>query len=65
MKLWGYGWLDIESYSSGISRSELILSARYYPRGLIGYLYWYLSYPVHTIIFKGMARKIIKKAIGK
>ena len=35
----------------------------YYPKGVLGYVYWYLLYPVHIILFPGMARGIAKRAL--
>ncbi|QZT37482.1 SDR family oxidoreductase [Halosquirtibacter xylanolyticus] len=35
-----------------------IQNALFYPHGLWGRIYWWLLYPVHVWIFKGMARKI-------
>jgi len=32
------------------------------PRGLAGLLDWYLLYPIHTLIFSGMARELARQA---
>jgi hypothetical protein len=37
---------------------ELIMLAKYNPRGLLGLIYWYLIYPFHLLVFKGMLKKI-------
>jgi hypothetical protein len=32
------------------------------PRGLSGLLYWYLLYPIHAVIFNGLARQLARRA---
>lgn len=32
------------------------------PRGMIGFLYWYLFYPLHVIHFRGFIKKIVKQS---
>jgi len=61
MKVWGRAWLEfrVESNDHG---SRLIQTARYYPRGLAGLLYWYSIYPIHVLVFRGMARAIVRRA---
>ncbi|HDS00956.1 MAG TPA: SDR family oxidoreductase [candidate division Zixibacteria bacterium] len=62
MNLWGQGWMEylVEPLSPG--RSRLTQTMRYYPRGLWGFLYWKITYPMHMIIFKNMAKAIVAKA---
>ena len=57
MKVPGQAWLqwDIAPTPRG---STLVQTATFAPRGLAGALYWYLLYPVHKLIFSGMARAI-------
>ena len=43
-------------------QNEFITTARYHPSGTIGLLYWYVLLPVHSILFKGMAKQILKNA---
>ena len=40
----------------------LVQTARFMPRGLLGRLYWWFLYPVHCIIFHGMASRIVARA---
>jgi hypothetical protein len=40
----------------------LVQTARFTPRGLFGRLYWWLLYPVHALIFHGMASRIVSRA---
>jgi uncharacterized protein YbjT (DUF2867 family) len=58
MKLPGEAWLEFKI----IERNhKMFLSqvATFRPRGLWGRMYWYLMWPFHLFIFKGMARKIV------
>jgi uncharacterized protein YbjT (DUF2867 family) len=62
MKLWGYGWLEFETVRLNDSTSRLSIRAYYYPRGLLGYTYWFITYPIHKIVFHGMVRNIARQA---
>jgi uncharacterized protein YbjT (DUF2867 family) len=62
MKVWGGAWLDFETKSIGENKSELIQTARYYPRGLTGLVYWYAIYPIHALVFRGMVKAIAREA---
>jgi uncharacterized protein YbjT (DUF2867 family) len=44
------------------SGSLLVQTARFAPRGLVGYFYWYALYPLHTLVFRGMATSIVRRA---
>jgi len=61
MKVPGTAWLgwSVQPIEDG---SELIQSALFAPRGLPGRLYWYSLLPIHSAIFKRMARKITEAA---
>lgn len=61
MKVPGTAWLgwSIEPSDDG---SQLVQSALFAPRGLLGRLYWYALLPIHAAIFKRMARKISEAA---
>lgn len=64
MKVWGRAWLEFTVEGLDGGRSRLIQKARYYPKGLVGLLYWYGIYPIHTMVFRGMARNIVRSAAG-
>jgi uncharacterized protein YbjT (DUF2867 family) len=53
MKLPGEAWLEFQTKGA-----EMIQTATFRPRGLLGRLYWYLVLPFHGFIFDGMLRKI-------
>jgi hypothetical protein len=62
MNVWGRGWLEFIVEDNGDSGARLTQTAYYYPRGVLGHLYWFLIYPVHLYVFRGMARKIVARA---
>ncbi len=62
MIVWGQAWLEfvVERLEHGGSR--LVQTARYYPKGIFGFIYWYSIYPIHAAVFRGMARSIARCA---
>ena len=58
MRLPGRAWLQFELMPHG-SGTVLRQTAIFDPLGLMGRLYWYLSYPLHQLIFQGMLRGIV------
>ncbi len=62
MKVWGHGWLEFETRELNNIKSRLTITAFYYPRGLFGYIYWFVTYPIHKMVFRGMAKKIARRA---
>ena len=62
MKVPGRAWLEfrVEPVDAGTSR--LSQTAFFAPRGLSGLLYWYLLYPIHAVIFSGMAWTLARRA---
>ncbi|MFC1856492.1 DUF2867 domain-containing protein [Thermodesulfobacteriota bacterium] len=61
MKLPGEALLEIEINPLPKNRSELRMLSKFVPGGLGGLLYWYVLYPFHELIFKGMLESIAKK----
>lgn len=59
MKLPGEAWLEFNVTDNGQER-VLKQTAIFRPKGVLGRLYWYLLYPIHLLIFKGMAKAITK-----
>ncbi len=62
MNVWGQAWLEFAVKSGDNGQAILRQTARYYPQGLWGHLYWYLVYPVHVYVFRGLIRAIARKA---
>jgi len=57
MKVPGRAWLKFEVEAN--SRGSLIRqTAIFDPAGLAGLLYWYMLYPVHRWIFRGMLNQL-------
>ena len=61
MKLPGSGVLefDIQPEPGG---HRITATAYFHPAGIWGLLYWYLLFPVHLVLFKGLTRAIAKRA---
>jgi uncharacterized protein YbjT (DUF2867 family) len=63
MKVPGLAWLEFRSVGQPDGRTLLTQTAFFEPKGLLGLLYWYVLYPVHSLIFSGLIRKIEESAI--
>ena len=53
MKLPGEAWLEFK-----VKGNELIQTATFRPKGVLGRLYWYAVLPFHGIVFRGMIRRL-------
>ncbi len=63
MKLPGQATLNFSLDPAETARTtELTMTARFRPKGLLGILYWYCVLPLHNIVFGGMLRGIKKVA---
>jgi uncharacterized protein YbjT (DUF2867 family) len=62
MKVPGRAWLEYNIQSAMNGHSLLTQTAKFYPRGLPGLLYWFFLYPIHRIMFRGLALAIAKRA---
>lgn len=60
MRVPGKAWLQFEVRPE--EPPLLIQTAFFAPKGLLGLLYWYLLYPIHSLIFAGMIRKVAERA---
>jgi len=56
MKLPGEAWLEFR-----ITGGQLIQTATFRPRGLLGRLYWYACWPFHSWLFPAMARTLAER----
>lgn len=59
MKLPGEAWLEF-NIEEGEQNNILHQKATFRPKGLLGRLYWYGVYPLHFLVFPGMAKGIIQ-----
>jgi uncharacterized protein YbjT (DUF2867 family) len=64
MKLPGKAWLEFQSIPQPSGKTQLTQTAYFAPRGLAGFLYWYVLYPIHGFIFSGLIRKVAERAEG-
>ena len=62
MKLPGKGWLQFETHKQNDGLAILRQTAYFEPRGFFGYIYWYALYPLHKVIFAGLAAEIKRRA---
>ena len=53
MKLPGEAWLEFK-----IVGQTLFQTATFRPHGVWGRCYWYILFPVHVLIFRGMAKRL-------
>lgn len=58
MKLPGEAWLEFKIIERN-GKKNLSQIATFRPSGLWGRVYWYLMFPFHLFIFKGMAQQIV------
>lgn len=65
MIVWGQAWLEFEVVPLSEEKSRLIQTARYYPRGLTGLIYWYSVYPLHVLVFRGLIRSIAARSLDR
>jgi uncharacterized protein YbjT (DUF2867 family) len=64
MKVPGKAWLEFDVKPTGPNSCVLTQIARFYPRGVLGLAYWYGVYPVHVLVFRGLIRAIMKRAMS-
>jgi hypothetical protein len=62
MKLPGEGWVQFEAVPYEEGRTRLMQTVFFAPKGLVGFLYWYLLYPFHVVIFGKMIKEIAGRA---
>jgi uncharacterized protein YbjT (DUF2867 family) len=62
MRAPGRAWLEFRAEPDG-SSTLLRQIAQFEPRGLAGLLYWYLLWPIHEVMFRGMLRRIAAAAL--
>jgi len=60
MKMPGDGLLEFSLRPLGGKETELTMAIQYLPAGLAGLVYWYVLYPFHEVLFRGMIRNIAR-----
>ena len=63
MRVPGRAWLQYEVTETPRG-SRLEQTAFFEPKGLPGLAYWYLLYPLHGLIFRGMVRRLAARALA-
>ena len=64
MKVPGKAWLQFQVTPHDEGGSLLSQTAFFAPKGLAGWLYWYVLYPIHGLIFSGLIRRIAERAVA-
>ena len=59
----GEGWMEWNVKAQGPQSTMLVQKAFFAPKGVTGYLSWYLLYPFHAWLFGGHARGIAHRTI--
>jgi uncharacterized protein YbjT (DUF2867 family) len=65
MKVPGQAWMQFQVTPGEDEQVILSQTAFFAPKGLVGWLYWYLLYPIHGLIFSGLIDRIAKRASAK
>ena len=55
MKVPGKAWLEFD-----LQPDQLVQTAHFLPRGLLGRIYWYMLIPLHHFIFADLAKNVTK-----
>lgn len=62
MKVPGRAWLQFETHPQDDGTTRLVQTAFFDPKGVLGHFYWYLLYPIHSLIFSGLIKEIARRA---
>ena len=62
MRVPGRAWLQFKAEPLTAHQTQLIQTAYFAPKGLLGLLYWYLLYPLHGYIFSRLIGKLAERA---
>ncbi len=65
MKVPGQAWLQFQAKPQEDGGTLFSQTAFFAPKGLLGWLYWYGLYPIHSLIFSGMIRKLAELATSQ
>jgi len=65
MRVPGPAWLQFEALPRPKAGTLLVQTAFFEPHGFWGLAYWYGLYPLHQLVFSGMARAVARRAEEK
>jgi uncharacterized protein YbjT (DUF2867 family) len=57
MRLPGKAWLEFS-----VAEGRLTQRSYFYPNGIIGRLYWYLTFPFHAPVFRSLANALVESS---
>jgi uncharacterized protein YbjT (DUF2867 family) len=58
----GEAWLQFEAKPLPDEQTQLVQTILMAPKGLLGFLYWYVLYPFHSLIFGKLVQEISEQA---
>ena len=58
MKVPGKAWMEFKVHPLEDGSAQLTQTAYFAPKGLFGHIYWYVLYPIHSLVFSGLIRAI-------
>jgi hypothetical protein len=58
----GEAWLQFEAKPLPEEQTQLVQTILMAPKGLLGFLYWYVLYPFHSLIFGKLVEEISEQA---
>jgi uncharacterized protein YbjT (DUF2867 family) len=64
MKMPGIAWLQWQVTPREKKKALLLQTSFFAPKGLLGWLYWYASYPLHRLIFSKLIDQIATQSIS-
>ena len=64
MKMPGKAWLQWQVTPQEEEKTLLAQTTFFAPKGLTGWLYWYVSYPLHKLIFRKLIDQIANRAVS-
>ena len=59
----GTGWMEWRIKPQAGGNTMLSQIVYFAPKGIAGFLYWYILYPVHRLVFAGLIKGIARRAI--
>jgi hypothetical protein len=59
----GAGWMEWLIKPQPGGNTLLSQNAYFAPKGLVGFLYWYLLFPFHRLVFAGLIKSIAQRAM--
>ena len=62
MKVPGSAWLEWRLTDDGAGKAVLRQLARFHPRGVTGRAYWWVLLPIHKVIWKRLAERLVAAA---